>query len=162
MHVHRFPKGIRLCAPWHADVQIGIAGRTLQSNKSMYCSSISCVNIGQKLTGWFPVSSGVRQGDSLIPTWFAIFINELAVEIEEANKGILIDEAYHLPMLYADDFSVSESSLMFLIMNTWGASSMNSSIMIKQLNPSPSRLVGHLGELMLTEQHCSLSRPRSQ
>ena len=84
--------------------QIGIAGRTYGSIKAMYRNPVSCVNIGQFLTDWFPISLGVRQGDSLSPTLFAIFINDLATEVKEAKQGIYIDTDYHLPiLLYADD-----------------------------------------------------------
>ena len=42
-------------------------------------------------SGWFLTNSGVRQGDSLSPTLFALFINGLAEEIKRLNKGIMID-----------------------------------------------------------------------
>ncbi len=84
--------------------QNGITGRSYQSIKSMYRSPLSCVNIGGKLTNWFPVRAGVRQGDSLSPTLFALFINDLAVEVSEANLGVMINDVQQLSiLLYADD-----------------------------------------------------------
>ncbi len=84
--------------------QIGIIGRTYRSVKAMYKHPQSCVNIGGKLTHWFQVGSGVRQGDSLSPTLFAIFINDLAIEVNEAGLGVTFDETQQLSLLlYADD-----------------------------------------------------------
>ena len=40
------------------------------------------------MTDWFSVPSGVRQGDSLSPTLFAVYNNDLANEINAANCGI--------------------------------------------------------------------------
>ena len=48
----------------------------------MYKNTLSCVNINSLFSGWFFTNIGVRQGDSLSPTLFALFINGLAEEIK--------------------------------------------------------------------------------
>ncbi len=56
-----------------------------------------------QLTGWFDISSGVRQGDSLSPTLFAIFINDMADEMRRAQVGVPIGGEYIDLLMYADD-----------------------------------------------------------
>ncbi len=70
----------------------------------MYSEPLSCVNVGGRLSGWFRVGAGVHQGDSLSPTLFALFINDLAIEIKDSQQGVFIDEDVYIPiLLYADD-----------------------------------------------------------
>ena len=60
---------------------------------------------------WFPIKTGIRQGDSLSPTLFAIFINDLALEIKEKHKGIKLNDNVNVPiLLYADDIILLASS----------------------------------------------------
>ena len=55
------------------------------------------------LTDWFPVSYGVHQGDSLSPTLFAIYINDMFEEIAQCGGGVKVGgESLHM-LLYADD-----------------------------------------------------------
>ena len=71
----------------------------------MYSGPKSCVNINGNLTGWFPVGSGVRQGDTLSPIIFALFINDLAENVKKANLGVPISNTGDQMsiLLYADD-----------------------------------------------------------
>ena len=82
---------------------IGINGDLYNAIKNIYAAPLSCVQLGGHLTDWFPITSGVRQGDSLSPILFAIYINDLAEEIRNAEAGVYIG-GKQLPMLmYADD-----------------------------------------------------------
>ena len=71
----------------------------------MYSDLKAAVNLGGHLTEWFGISGGVRQGDNLAPTLFAMFINSLTNEINQLNEGITIDNGrLNLSiLLFADD-----------------------------------------------------------
>ena len=93
--------------------QNGICGSTYRSIKTMYSKPISCVNVNGMLTDWFNVNSGVRQGDTLSPTLFALFINELAERVNSAKIGIPVSYEHDQIsiLLYADD--------IVLLSTTW-------------------------------------------
>ena len=63
-------------------LSIGVMGKIYKVIKSMYEKLKSCVKIDDIATDWFSVERGVRQGDNLAPLLFAIFINDLAIDIK--------------------------------------------------------------------------------
>ena len=70
------------------------------------------------LTRWFPVSSGVRQGDSISPTIFAFFINDLGEGLKRLHKGVNFNNHEICCLLYADDImlmSESEEDLQIML-----------------------------------------------
>ena len=105
--------------------EIGITGNIYNAVKAMYSSPVSCVNVNGRLTGWFGVSTGVRQGDSLSPTLFSIFINDMAKEISDMKLGVKYDGENHLALLlYADDVVIiapnhENSQLMLDTLTKW-------------------------------------------
>ena len=83
--------------------QIGVNGNFYHAIKSLYSNTRSCVQVNDKLTDWFDVKTGVRQGDSLSPTLFSIFLNDLAEEIKSLDAGIMVGGLILSILLYADD-----------------------------------------------------------
>ena len=49
------------------------------------------MKLNQHRTDWFDITSGVKQGDNLSPTIFAMYLNDLAFELNALNCGIDID-----------------------------------------------------------------------
>ena len=66
--------------------------------------------VNDRLTGWFPVQSGVRQGDSLSPMLLAVFINDLAEEIRGAGVDLDFDNTNIALLMYADDIVLLNKS----------------------------------------------------
>lgn len=88
-------------------LKYGIDGIFYHAIKSLYLNIESCIWMGNFNTEWFQCSSGVRQGDNLSPTLFALFINDLATHIKALNKGVQIEEKFNLSIsLYADDIAI--------------------------------------------------------
>ena len=70
----------------------------------MYSNLASCVRVNGRLTDWFQQTAGVRQGDTLAPTLFAIYINDLAIEVKAQNMGVKIAGGENRSILmFADD-----------------------------------------------------------
>jgi len=70
----------------------------------MYTNNTCAVRIGKKHTDFFHQSRGVRQGCSLSPTLFNIYINELAKTLEQSTTpGIPLADTEVKCLLFADD-----------------------------------------------------------
>ncbi|MGH0143690.1 UNVERIFIED_CONTAM: hypothetical protein FKN15_018547 [Acipenser sinensis] len=70
----------------------------------MYTENKCAVKIGNKRTDFFTQGWGVRQGCSLSPTLFNIYINELATILEQsADPGLTLHDTEIKFLLYADD-----------------------------------------------------------
>ena len=96
----------------------GIDGKFYNSIKAMFLNTTSCVKLNGTLNSWFPVSSGVRQGDSISPTIFAFFINDLAEGLKRLHKGVNFNNHEICCLLYADDImlmSESEEDLQIML-----------------------------------------------
>ena len=84
--------------------QVGINGNMYRAISSLYSNPRSRVILNEHETEYFDCPVGVKQGDCLSPTLFAIFINDLAIEIKNSNIGVRLDEGLLINiLLYADD-----------------------------------------------------------
>jgi hypothetical protein len=66
----------------------------------------SCVRINGHYTDWFENTCGLRQGCSLSPLLFNLFLNDLVTKIKATGKGVSIDNEIVSVLLYADDFVI--------------------------------------------------------
>ncbi len=53
--------------------------------KALYIHLLACVKVNNYITTWFDITSGVHQGDSLSPTLFGLFLNDLLKELKDLN-----------------------------------------------------------------------------
>ncbi len=100
-------------------LQIGVGGKFYDLVKQMHLNNLVCVRFGDKISDYFECNIGVRQGDSLSPTLFNIFINDLANDLDTCTDDAVRLGQINIPFLfYADDLvllSETEVGLQALI-----------------------------------------------
>ncbi|XP_052256259.1 uncharacterized protein LOC127861632 isoform X1 [Dreissena polymorpha] len=95
--------GIERNLLWQRLNSIGVPTKMLDAIKALYASVSSCVRINSHYTDWFAVTTGLRQGCSLSPLLFNLFLNDLSVQIKAVGKGVLIEDELVCILCYADD-----------------------------------------------------------
>ena len=99
-------------ALWHKLIQQGVGGKILTVIKNMYLEAKSCVRANGSLSDFFDILTGVRQGENLSPTLFAMFLNDFKDFLAQSCKGLehlgtfMQDQdtfARLYVLLYADD-----------------------------------------------------------
>ncbi len=99
-----------------------IDGKMYQSVKSLYNDTHSTARVNSMYTDWFSVATGVRQGDTLSPTLFCLYINDLAKCLISLGVGVNIDDRKLCVLLYADDIVLlgeSKEELQRLLDELW-------------------------------------------
>ena len=105
--------------------QMGISGNFYNAINAMYSNPQSRVILNENETEYFKCPIGVKQGDSISATLFAIYINDLVKEIRDANVGINLNldldfenSVFINILAYADDIvllATNETDLQFLL-----------------------------------------------
>ena len=57
--------------------EYGVKGRLMKVIQALYAGSEACVRVGERMSGWFPISQGVRQGCVLSLWLFNVFMNRI-------------------------------------------------------------------------------------
>jgi hypothetical protein len=84
-------------------LQNNIDGRMYYAIKALYSNPVARIRLNNAYTDWFDTSSGVKQGDTLSPTLFGIYINDLVAEVNRHNLGIKLGNIKVSILLFADD-----------------------------------------------------------
>jgi hypothetical protein len=88
---------------WFKLIKTGIQGRMLTIVMSMYSCVKSRVWLNGEQSESFECSLGVRQGESLSPFLFAIYINDLEKELNSENAGLTVCGIKIMSIFFADD-----------------------------------------------------------
>lgn len=102
----------------------GLYGKFYNIVSTMHTRLQSTLRINNCLTDWFNILSGVRQGDNLAPTLFALYVDDLACDINRANCGVPIGDEKCGILMYADDIvllaeTVEQLQRSLDILHTW-------------------------------------------
>jgi len=108
-------------ALWHKiEHRFGISGPFLDLIKSLYENVESAVKVNNKLTDWFEIQNGVKQGCILSPSLFSMFINDLVEDINSVGLGVHCKEAIISSLLFADELVLlaeNETNLQSMLNN---------------------------------------------
>ena len=91
-------------------LQIGICSNFYEIIKNMYLSSKSCIRINNRITNFFPLGLGVKQGDNLSPNLFKVFINDLPTYLNSTPDPVFINNSPLHCLMYADDVILLSST----------------------------------------------------
>ena len=104
---------------------MGISGNFYNAINAMYSNPQSRIILNEHETEYFKCPIGVKQGDSISATLFAIYINDLVKEIRDSNVGINLNTDSNLEnavfiniLAYADDIVLltsNETDMQFLL-----------------------------------------------
>ena len=76
----------------------------MRAIQSMYAGSQACVRTSGKMSAWFPVTQGVRQGRVMSPWLFNVFMDEILREVNEnLQGGVQLKSTIVQILLLADD-----------------------------------------------------------
>ena len=73
-----------------------------------------CIKWGKNSSTYFNVSNGVRQGGVLSPKMFAIYIDDLSLDLATCTSGCYIDDQFMNHIMYADDICLLAPSAIGL------------------------------------------------
>jgi len=100
----------------------GYKGKLYHSVNAMYLQTFSSVRLNNMyMSDWFQTHTGVKQGDCMSTTLFALYINDLAENIRELGKGVKIKDMNIGILLYADDIVLiaeNEADLQAMLTTT--------------------------------------------
>ena len=88
----------------------GVDGNFYKAIKSLYADTISQLRINSHMTDIFKVTNGVRQGDTISPTLFNLYTNDLVDELNALKCGVDIDGRCVSILLCADDVVIMSDS----------------------------------------------------
>ena len=98
---------------------LGFGNKITSILKTLYRDNRACLNINGYISPSFQSNSGVKQGDSLSPTLFNLYINDLIHELNGQHSGVSIDEQTQVSaLMYADDLAIisdNEQNMQVLI-----------------------------------------------
>ena len=89
---------------WQVSEEYGIHGRLLGAVRAFHKKSEACVKIGDKMSRWFQITRGVRQGCVMSPWLFNVFMDKIVREAQERfTEGVQLETTTVKLVLFADD-----------------------------------------------------------
>ena len=86
-------------------VQHGFVEKMYNIIKSLYDDNFknAFIRVNEHLTDYFITTQGVKQGDSLSPTTFLLYVNDMAKDLIAMDVGVQVENRKIPILMYADD-----------------------------------------------------------
>ena len=91
---------------WMKLVGYGINGKLMTVIHNMYLNAKACVKLNSKISPLFKCNLGVRQGDSLSPLLFALYINDFELYLSRRYEGLKYSSSLINEILSDDDIEL--------------------------------------------------------
>ena len=89
---------------WKALEEYGVQGKLFRAIQALYEGSKACVKVGQSETKMFAVQKGVRQGSTLSPLLFNVFMDKVVKEARrDFVSGVKLSTRSVELLMFADD-----------------------------------------------------------
>ena len=95
-------------ALWKCMRSIGIDNKLVDLIENMYKQTKCAVMVNGKVTEWFDVIVGVRQGCLLSPSLFNLFLELVMKDVQSLDSGIEMGNMHMNNIRYADDTTLVE------------------------------------------------------
>ena len=95
---------------WQCLEDLGVPNRFVKTIQSLYNDVKCSVRVNGILTDWFKVNVGLKQGCTLSPLLFNIYVNSLIEKVENEEIGIDVGSNKVSMLLYADDIVLLSES----------------------------------------------------
>ena len=105
-------------ALWKMLLKIGIPNKFVEIIKNIYDKMECSIIAGGELRDWFPVNIGVRQGCSMSPYLFNIFLEYVMKGVKSSNRDFQYNENISVDIRYADDTTLIYAVLEKLQLST--------------------------------------------
>ncbi len=91
-------------ALWVKLIRLGVSSKVLKVLRNMYQSVKSCVRTSEGMSEPFICDVGVRQGESLSPFLFCMYISDMEEELSRRqDTGVTIEDLKMFLLMFADD-----------------------------------------------------------
>ena len=105
-------------ALWKMLLAIEVPSNVVNTIKKMYENTKCSIIINGRLTDWFKVTIGVRQGCLLSPTLFNLFLDFLMKELACLQETLTFDSELCCDIRYADDTTLIAATFELLELST--------------------------------------------
>ena len=94
-------------ALWLKLYYLGIKGKLLRIIRAMYDNVKSCIKYCNNYSDFLNISVGLRQGETMSPTMFALFIEDLELYLQDrVDCGLSLQDLTLILLLFADDMVI--------------------------------------------------------
>ena len=147
---------------WHQALfvklhETGVTGKCFNLIASMYENAILCTRIKGKYSGNILIRKGVHQGNTLSPTLFNIFVNDIVQYFQDSDSPNITPQQKISCLLYADDLALLSNTKaglqrkldsLFDYCNKWGLhiNTDKTKIVVFTKSPPKIKITFHCGD----------------